>query len=335
MWSGYVSLISNFRSEIDVYAAKTMPSWPLKPSGAILKKPSTKSGLISPAESSYAAWLFSRFDRRYLPASKEFEESVRRAGNIKDKYSLLKDVQIARFYDMIGEVIRIYDRDGVVTMHISDYTAHSLFFNYAYDGVKGQSNGRDDDEFGYIRLKRNVENMWPGPYGKLSLQLTAYDAHADFIRANVKVTDWVLLKNVHIRMGKSGCCIEGILHGDKDACEGKVQVQIIHPSKDAEMHDTRWKEAVRRKRDYWSKFKRQKQDLEDTTNSNGKRNSAAETAQNQNSKKRRKEKRAAAEARAAVFGQKLDGCLGLNANGIYTVLHLGHLLISSSRMQLP
>jgi protection of telomeres protein 1 len=311
MWSGYISLLANYRSEIRVCPAKSIPSWPLKSLPATSREISMNSGSLSPAETGYAVWLFNQIkDWGGLPNSKEFEEKTKQAMNVKSKYSLLKDISADRFYDLIGEVIRVYDKNGLVTMYISDYTAHSLFYNNVWGGGDDGSTSHDGDKYGCIKARRRVVNDWPGPYGKLSLHLTVFDDHAKFIREHVKVNDWVLLENVQVKMDNNNGCIEGLLRTDRQAFEGKIQVHIIRRSEDPEMNDIRWKDALRRKLKYWKRFKKQMQELEDSTNSNGKRALTTEGAQKQNSKRRRKERRAATEAKV-LASEHLD----LNMNG--------------------
>jgi hypothetical protein len=313
MWNGYVSLLTNYRSEVHVWPAKEIPPRPVVPSRAASRNASTESGPLSRAENDYAVWLFNQF-KALIPDSNNFEEKRIQAMNVKDKYSLLKDIQADRFYDLIGEVIRIYNKAGVVTMYISDYTAHKLFYNNVFGGANDHPSIRDGDEYGYIKSNPEAVNDWPGPYGKLSIQLTVYDGSAIFIAEKVKIHNWVLLKNVQIKMGSHGGFIEGFLRGDKQ-CDGKIQVHIISLSEGAEMND-RWKEAVRRKLGYWQKFKKQRQELEDSTNSNGKRKLDTEGTQKQNSKNRRKKKRTAAEQKVAALEQNHVKKLDLNVNGI-------------------
>jgi protection-of-telomeres protein 1 len=119
--------------------------------------------------------------------------------------------------------------------------------------------GRDGDKYGYTKSRPKTTNDWPGPFGKMSIQLTLYDGHATFVREQVKTKQWVLLKNVQVKFGRMGDCLEGFLRGDTDALDGKIQVQIIEQSEEPDENDIRWKEAVRRKLQWWAKFKRQKQ----------------------------------------------------------------------------
>ena len=233
--------------------------------------------------------------------------------NVRQKFCLLKDVKPDTFHDILGEVIRVFDGSSSVTVYLSDYTANSLFYNYAWGG--GTTEARDGDEFGYIKSRTKTAKDWPGPYGKMTIQLTLFDGHADFIRdEKVQANQWLLLRNVQIKFGRMGGCLEGMLRGDRDAFEGKVYVQIMKHSDELEDNDVRWKEAVRRKHDWWKKFEKQKQDMLDEAAAVGDKRKRGDEVVKKNSKQRRKEQRAAAENRAANAEAKVAKKLDLNEN---------------------
>lgn len=323
MWSGFVSLLCNWATDIQVFHAADIPPWPIPPLGSFPKLNSVKSKPLSFAENRYIIWLFHNVDKSYFPNAAQFKEISMKAMNVKEKYSLLKDIKADHFYDLLGEVIKIFERDGRVTMYLSDYTAHSLFYNQIWTGAGGlESQGRDGDEYSYIKSGKTHTNDWPGPYGKLSLQLTVFDSHAAYVREKVKTKDWVLLKNVHVKMGRQGGCLEGYLREDKDAAPGKVQVQIIRKAEDAQMNDSRWKDGLRRKLEWWDKFKRQQQKfLEECEESNGKRKLNNAVPAKSNNKKRRKERRAIAMQKVATAEKISVEKLDLNSNGKYSTWH--------------
>jgi protection of telomeres protein 1 len=319
MWNGYISLLTNQSSAIHVFHATTIPSWPSTNLCLLSKTAPGGKSPVSTAEMEYAAWLFHYIDKALFPEAEEFRERSQNAMKKKEKFSLLKDIKVHNFYDLIGEVIRVYEIDGRVTMYISDYTAHSLFYNNVWgDGEEDNSSMRDGDQYGYTKSRKKVQSDWPGPYGKLSLQLTIYDSHAAFIREKVKNGDWLLLKNIQIKMGSQGGCLEGFLRGDRDGWEDKVQIQIIRKAEDAEMNDVRWKEGLRRKKEWWDRFKKQKQKfLEEAKEPMGKRRLEAAELSKPNSKKRRKEKRALVEQKQVAIEQRIQERLDLNSNGMH------------------
>ena len=241
-----------------------------------------------------------------IPSDHEFEEKVKQAMNVKDKFSLLRDVKPDRFYNILGEVIKVHDVSSEsVTVYLSDYTENSQFYNNASGEDGADSEARDGDEFGYTKSKaKKTANSWPGPYGKRSIQLTLYDGHADFVRENVKVKQWVLLSNVQIKYGKMGGVLEGYLRGDRESFEGQVRVQIMEQAEKPEDNDDRWREAVQRQLEY--KRKQEKQNL------GSKRKH--DDAEPKNSKERRNAKRAATEKKVAELARKAKEKLDLNEN---------------------
>jgi hypothetical protein len=240
-----------------------------------------------------------------IPSDHEFEEKVKQATNVKDKFSLLKDVKPDRFYNILGEVIKVHDVSSEsVTVYLSDYTENSQFYNNVSGADGADSEARDGDEFGYTKSKKKTANSWPGPYGKRSIQLTLYDGNAYFVRESVKLEDWVLLKNVQIKYGKMGGVLEGYLRGDREAFEGQVRVQIMEQAEEPDDNDDRWRAAVQRKLEYKEKLEKQ--------NLGSKRKH--DDAEPKNSKERRKAKRAATDKKVAELATKAKEKADLNEN---------------------
>ncbi len=278
----------------------------------------TESNPPTPIETKYTIWACSRFNRLNLPSETEFVQRVQQATNSKEKFSLLKDVKHECYYDILGEVIKVYDgATGVVSLYLSDYTANSFFFNYAWGQDDSDLAGRDGDVYGYTKSKRKSDQEWPGPYGKLTLQMTLFDEHAEFIRSNQDhiVNKWVLFKNVQIKYGKNGKKLEGFLRGDRMSFPGKVSIQIMETPKDSDIINPRWKEGIRRKYDWWKKFKEQKQQiLDEAAGLGGKRKHENEEGSTKSGKQRRQEKRAAAFAKVAAAEARVVEKLDINKN---------------------
>jgi hypothetical protein len=235
------------------------------------------------------------------------------AMNVKNKFALLKDVKPGGFYDILGEVIRVYGETfDSATVYLSDYTPNSLFYNYPWAEAQ-TSNGRDGDEHGYLKSRpKAAKDVWTGPYGKMTIQLTLWDGHAAFVKEQVRLKSWVLLRNVQIKFGKSGQHLEGFLRGDKNAIEGKIQVEVMERSEEPDDNDSRWKEAIARKYDWEKKFKQQKQAILDEAD--GTKRKREDGPCKGNSKSRRKERRAAGLGKAATTEAKVMKKLDLNEN---------------------
>lgn len=311
MRSGAVGLIANkFSTEFHIIPASKLlqstaclaPDWHV----FTLK---TSPSPPTPVELAYVTWLKTRSDQLTLPSDVDFNMKVAQSSNIKDKFGLLKDVKAGEFRNILGEVVKIIDRGfDNVTIYLSDYTPNPNFYNKAWGEGANDAQGRDGDQFGYVKLKKKEADDWPGPYGKLCIQLTLFDGHAAFVRESVKPGVWVMLTNVAINFGKMGGFLEGFLRGDRHAFDGKIQVKILNMTEDLDEADPRWKDALRRKLEWWKKFNNQKAELLDQAGGlPSKRKSNDEDKAKGNSKRRRKERRAAAEKKAAA---------NLNENGL-------------------
>lgn len=192
----------------------------------------------------------------------------------------------------------MYDVSDRTTVYITDYTSNKNFYNHVMPGVNPILEGQDGDDFGYSNpmLIHNSKktNEWKGPYGKMSVQLTAFDDHSERFREHVKVGNWVKLLNVHFEFPKIGGCLEAKLRTDRCAHPGKIQVEVLAPPENKEDMDFLWKNALRRKRDYQETVKKQKrefeQEIEEVT---GKRKREDSEPVKMNGKLRRKEKRKA------------------------------------------
>lgn len=318
MYMGSVSLLANFSSEIHILPASKIPTSLSGTSNASWRSyPPHKGKRPTSTETAYVIGANGYVEELALPSTIEFQGRSMYAMNVKDKFALLKDVKPDRFYNILGEVVQVYDNGSYdcLTVHLSDYTANSEFYNHAWGGSP-TTNGRDGDEHGYIKSRPKTTKDWPGPYGKMSIQLTLFDGHAAFVREQVKDKEWVLLRNVQIKYGNQGGRLEGFLRGDRHTFEGKVQVEVMKQSEDPDENDSRWKEAVSRKYQWEKKFNKEKQDLLDEAA--GKKRKQDDEPPKANSKTRRKEKRAALEAKMAATETKVKIKLDLNENSMWT-----------------
>jgi protection-of-telomeres protein 1 len=312
MWSGGVQLLAHRSSEFHSLSAASIPrTLPLSATAAWHSTSAHRPPTA--AEMAYVIGANSKVCELGLPSIDEFQHKAKQAMNIKEKFSLLKDVKPGGFYDILGEVAKVYwGHSGPATLHLTDYTTNTLFYNHSW-GHHATSEGRDGDEFGYIKTKAKTPKEWPGPYGKTCIQLTLFDGHADFVREeNVVAKQWVALKNVQVNFGKMGGCLEGFMRGDRDSFEGKMHVQILKHSDEPDKIDARWKDAVSRKREWWKKFEKQKQDMIDEAAGSGDKRKRGDEVLKKNSKQRRHERRAVAEEKAAKAEAKVAKRLDLN-----------------------
>lgn len=266
-------------------------------------------------ETSYVISASRDFPQTVLPTSEEFQERRLRSMNIRDKFSLLRDIKQDCFYNFIGEVIKVYDGSfGVLDLYISDYTANKELYPYEWreeaDGM--QAIGREGDEYGYISKPKKKDD-WPGPFGKMTIMLALWDQNATFVREKVKIGEWLLVKNVRVKYGKDGGRLEGFLRSEAD---GRVHVEIMRQQDEPADNDVRWKDAVKRKKLYWDKHQKQKHEFlhEAAIERGGQKRRADGEPSKKRSKQRRMEKRAAALDKVAFSEAKIVEKSDLNKN---------------------
>ncbi|TGO13151.1 hypothetical protein BTUL_0076g00510 [Botrytis tulipae] len=318
--NGEIQLLSHFSTEYHILCAEHIPKaiFPVIKASWI-STPPARCRRPEAIETKYVVWSNQHLDEVEFPGTQEFQEKAKKALQVRDKFSLLKDVKDGSFHDIIGEVRKIYGANNdMVTVYFTDYTAHSNFYNYALPGLSSvMAEGRDGDEYGYIKAKLKDEaKEWKGPFGKMTIQLTLFDAHAMFIREeNIKEGQWLRLTNVQFKSGNAGL-MEGKLRGDRGASDGKVQVEIMKTSEDPQNNDPRWKDCLRRKRDWTQKHEKERKRLQEEISGAGAKRKAEGQSSGKNSKARRKESRAKTVAKSASSETKAAKDLDLNENVI-------------------
>ena len=193
MRNGVPSLLANFSTEFYLLPALRIPTILSESSGPGSLWQSYLSKRRSPtaAETAHVIWANTQTPEMALPSSQEFQERTKQSVRVKDKFCLLTDVKPDGFYDILGEVIKIFHSSHeTVTVYLSDYTENAKFYDYKREG-EASSDGRDGDEYGYAKSPPKGSKDWPGPYGKRTIQLTLYDEHANFVEEQVKAGNWV------------------------------------------------------------------------------------------------------------------------------------------------
>ncbi|KAL9578401.1 MAG: hypothetical protein Q9203_007108, partial [Teloschistes exilis] len=162
----------------------------------------------------------------------------------RDKFSLIKDVSVDTFYDLIGQVVKVYPSNGVVELYITDYTTNTALFSYEW--------GRDDPDA--------PDRKWRGPYGKMTLTVSLFSPHSYFAHNQVKEHDIVFLRNTRIKWSKNAK-VEGSLHTDRRNPD-RVDITILK-----DHNDDRIKDLLRRKREYAKYFEKQRAEFVTDVNS--------------------------------------------------------------------
>lgn len=157
-----------------------------------------------------------------------------------DKFRLIKDAALHTYVDLVGQVVKTFSEYDKYILYVTDYTEHRQLYDYAM-----VCEGHAGDEFNFTRAERK----WPGPYGRMTLQVTLWEPHASFARQNVRKDDFLLLRNVHIKFGQSQDAMEGVLHTDR-LYPKKVDIKPL----DKDEPDERLRDLVKRKLQYWGRI---------------------------------------------------------------------------------
>lgn len=315
MRNGMVMLMCNKQTEFNVFAASAIPQWPITSLAELSNASFTPQKRLTELEAAYIVWLKAFAKSESLPTAAEFQQAQSTVSSTRQRYSMLKDLKADNFYDLIVEVRHIYEQDGRMTILVTDYTEHPLFYEYKMEGL-GADAAQDGDEYGYMKKFKKPKQQdggWQGPYGSMTLQVTAFDYHVDNMK-DVNISDWVLLKNVKAHIAKAGR-LEGVMHGETGAFAGRVNIVKMKPSDDAATEQPNFYEAVQRSSDYWKKLRNQEaQSLTNVEEGATSKRKLDNVATKNNSRKKRKEQRALAERVAASEDQAKSQALGLNAN---------------------
>ena len=259
-WSGMTVGLSTRGTSWVVFPAESIPANAPSSAGLQLKNVKAAHGHPpSPSEMQYAISVCNSRDRSTFTSSsspptgsaiipKPFGTPL--TTQLRDKFSLLKDVNVDTFYNLVGQVVRLYPSNGRVELYITDYTRNCLVWDYPEpDDENGTS--REGDEFNY---SAGGNKKWNGPYGKMTLTVTLWGNNAYFVQQNTKENDFVHLRNVHIKWSKDAK-VEGALHTDRRYPD-RIDVTVLKNVDD----DDRVKDVLRRKRDYWKKFNNKAED---------------------------------------------------------------------------
>ena len=164
----------------------------------------------------------------------------------RDKFSLVKDLQIDTFYDLIGQVVKIYPNMGRLEMYVTDYTSNNMLYRYEWDKPE-KENAQYSDDYNYSS-KNSKSSKWPGPYGQMTIMVTMWPPHSHFALSHVKEWDFVQLQNVRAKLDKDSK-LEAMLSEDRWH-PSKINVKVLN-----DHSDDRIKDVLRRKREYNEKFK--------------------------------------------------------------------------------
>jgi protection of telomeres protein 1 len=140
---------------------------------------------------------------------------------VNKRLTLLKNVTADHYYDVVGEVVKLFSKPGYLwtEIYVTDYTTNNLFFPYT-TGDAGQPDLDGSHDPNYFAQKR----QWPGPQGKMSIRVTLWEPTSVFTNNNVSIGDLVLLRNMHVKYKEK--YLEGACYTDRKYPE-KVAIAIL------------------------------------------------------------------------------------------------------------
>lgn len=317
-WSGTTMAISSRNSTWTIFTASSIPEE--APSNNIQLKyiKEARAPIPSPEIMLHAICLCNSRDRSsfsepiskppILPQAMSAKTSPSAANSFtpapysrRDKFSLIKDVVIDNFYDVIGQVVKIFPNNGCVELYITDYTSNNLLYNYEWGIDDNEAISRDGDDYGYVP-RASSRRQWPGPFGKMTMTVTLWPPHSYFANANVKELDFVHLRNMRVKYSRDAK-MEGSLHSDT-LWPDRVDVTILKDNRE----DDRVKDALRRKLEYTKRFKIQSQAfVEDVRGQKRKTAEDDKPLSKAQAKKRRKQELAEAKCQEALNLKKPHG----------------------------
>lgn len=259
-YNGVTLAMSSYGSTWTVLHASSIPDKVPPNLVMIPHEKETRAPPIASSEVKYIIDVCNYFDRSSF-TSKEASTAVSpsRTQTVtpttaiapRQKFSLIKDAQIATFYDLVGQVVKIFPSNGRTDLYITDYTPNQLLYFYEWGQGEDGLDARDGDDFGYISRASKNTKKWPGPFGKLTLAVTLWSPHSEYAQQHVKEGAFVFLRNTHIRLDQDSKMV-GSLHSDRRYAD-RIDITVL-----TDFHnDDRVKDVLRRKKDYHKKFDQQ------------------------------------------------------------------------------
>ncbi|OQD71390.1 hypothetical protein PENPOL_c001G05005 [Penicillium polonicum] len=151
----------------------------------------------------------------------------------------IRSAKVRLLCQLLGQVVTLntYDSEKCL-LYLTDFTENEELVNYKKPGEDDES-GPEGDRFNYVKMK----NHWPGPWGKLTIQVTLWEPHATYAREHLKAGDIALLTYARIKEGRGG--LEASVHEDRRS-PGKIHVRRMDDD-----NDERVQELMKRRTEYW------------------------------------------------------------------------------------
>lgn len=291
--------MTNRITDVYVFSAGSIPRPPRDAEDALHAPSKKPSRNLTKSDFAHVSAFYHRVDKARIPTAAEYTHQMQTSVQVKEKFSLLKDVASERFVDVIVEVVKApYDLGDKFTLWISDYTEHSNFFNFAISGAEMRA-----DPYNYTIGSNTPDGDWNGPYGRNCLQITCWEPHADAIRVNnITVGSYVYIRNLQIKWGRNSNNLEGYLRGD-ERYPSKINISLLDHEEDGDSVDPRLKETIRRRREYERLAKKQLKSINEAAKAGEKRRAALDEDQKSrepNAKSKRRKQREGKQAKAST-----------------------------------
>jgi len=161
----------------------------------------------------------------------------------RTKFRLLKDVSENAYYDLVGEVVKLWRTDLYTTMYWTDYTPNKLVQPIT-TGNEAIEKDRDGDPYGFTSDIRSRKE-WTGPTGQLCLQIFLWPPHSHWASHNVSEGDIVFIRNVRIGTRNNDKYLRADLNEDQRHPE-QIDVRKMNTS------DQRYRDLMDRRERYWA-----------------------------------------------------------------------------------
>jgi protection-of-telomeres protein 1 len=140
-----------------------------------------------------------------------------------DKLSLVKDLELGKFYDIRAQVVNIYyNNHGTVDLKVTDYTSNKNLFLYL---------DPDDEDYMF------QDQSWKGPYGQVTISVLLYGNNAAWARENLAFGDYVYIRNMRTKLSPANK-LEGVLHEDRQR-PNQIDIRKLLKSSDIQAIDQR------------------------------------------------------------------------------------------------
>jgi len=139
------------------------------------------------------------------------------------KFSLIEHIELNKFYDVAGEAVKMfYNTDMYLEMYITDYSSNPILPDH------------EPPDMSYAGML--PQHPWRGPYGKMTLKVELHQPHAFWAHQNLNEGDLVILKNVRIKLSRTGEVEANIFPEKHDP--GRINVEAMsrfHKDRDSLM----------------------------------------------------------------------------------------------------